>query len=324
MGGINSDPEYDVLVSGNITAISQSVVFDTPNKALQSVQITGTWSGTIQFEATNDGTNWFTVKAVDQSTLSKVTSTTTNGTFLLVSAGHAKSRVVSTAWTSGTASVNAYGSDITSVVYALQSDVWNINNISGVISLPTGAATETTLSAINTKLVQLALNYGVATGALRTASQIGNTTGAADFNAGATGAQTLRTVANQGAPNTNANGWFQRITDGADNAKVTTNQDLSVSDGLRNGGLNGTLSLVTANTAYEAKVGGSRLANRKSLVIVPQDNMFWGYDNTVTTSNGIPVYKDQPLIFSIDPDSTFQIWLVASASTKTAKIGESP
>lgn len=33
-----------------------------------------------------------------------------------------------------------------------QSGTWNINNISGTISLPTGAATETTLSSIDTKI----------------------------------------------------------------------------------------------------------------------------------------------------------------------------
>lgn len=46
-------------------------------------------------------------------------------------------------------------------------------------------------TAINGKLNN---NYGVATGALRTASQIGNTTGQADFNAGITTSQTLRVV----------------------------------------------------------------------------------------------------------------------------------
>jgi len=168
-------------------------------------------------------------------------------------------------------------------------------------------------------------NYGtVDINTLRTASQIGNATGTADFNAGATGAQTLRVVTNQGAPNTTANGWVQKITDGTDTAKVTTNQDLSVSDGLRNGGVYGTLTLTTGGTAYEAKVGGSRLAQRKSLIVIPQDNMFWGYNSSVTTSTGIPISKDQPISWDIDPDSTFQIWLVASASSKTAKIAESP
>lgn len=96
----------------------------------------------------------------------------------------------------------------------------DIRNITGTVSLPTGAATsanqlteishlssidtdidvalstrasEATLSTLNSKIAN---NYGAASGAVRTASQIGNTTGAADFNAGTTGAQTLRTSSN--------------------------------------------------------------------------------------------------------------------------------
>jgi hypothetical protein len=44
---------------------------------------------------------------------------------------------------------------IDGTVLASQSGTWNINNISGTVSLPTGAATETTLSAINGKLNSL-------------------------------------------------------------------------------------------------------------------------------------------------------------------------
>ncbi len=39
----------------------------------------------------------------------------------------------------------------TDSVSAVQSGTWNVNNISGTVSLPTGAATETTLSSIDTK-----------------------------------------------------------------------------------------------------------------------------------------------------------------------------
>jgi hypothetical protein len=69
-------------------------------------------------------------------------------------------------------------------------------NAAGELSVTFGAAafaTETTLAALNNKVAN---NYGAATGAVRTASQIGNTAGAADFNAGADSAQTLRVSAN--------------------------------------------------------------------------------------------------------------------------------
>lgn len=116
-----------------------------------------------------------------------------------------------------------------------------------------------------------------------------------------------------------------KITDGTDIVLVTTNGDLKASDGLRNGGVHGNLTLTTVNTAYEAKVGGSRLSNRKSMTIVPLDSdMYWGYDNSVTTANGTPLMKNQPLIFAIDPDSTFQVWLICVNANKNVRITESP
>lgn len=42
--------------------------------------------------------------------------------------------------------------DVTGTVAATQSGTWNINNVSGTVSLPTGAATESTLSAVSGKL----------------------------------------------------------------------------------------------------------------------------------------------------------------------------
>lgn len=44
---------------------------------------------------------------------------------------------------------------ISGTVAATQSGTWNINNISGTVSLPTGAATETTLAAVKTDLDKL-------------------------------------------------------------------------------------------------------------------------------------------------------------------------
>ena len=72
-----------------------------------------------------------------------------------------------------------------------QAGTWNLNNITGTISLPTGAATEATLAQLDGKVAN---NYGVATGAVRTAAQIGNAGGVADFDEGAAGSQTLRVV----------------------------------------------------------------------------------------------------------------------------------
>jgi hypothetical protein len=69
-------------------------------------------------------------------------------------------------------------------------------NTAGELSVTFGSAgfaTETTLSALNTKVAN---NFGAATGAVRTAAQVGNAGGAADFNSGTDSAQTLRVSAN--------------------------------------------------------------------------------------------------------------------------------
>lgn len=118
------------------------------------------------------------------------------------------------------------------------------------------------------------------------------------------------------------------VVDGLDPTKkqaVSANGDAAVSDGLHGGGVNGKVTLTVANTAYEAKVGASRLANRKLLTITPEDKMFWGYSNTVTVANGTPILKGQPLAFSIDPSSTtFQVWLVSAIASAVAAVTESP
>jgi len=44
----------------------------------------------------------------------------------------------------------------------------------------------------------------------------------------------------------------------------------------------------------------------------------------VTTASGTPLYKNQVAIFDVDPDSTFQVWLVASTNGRVARIAESP
>lgn len=114
-------------------------------------------------------------------------------------------------------------------------------------------------------------------------------------------------------------------TDPTKRASVSTNGDTGVADGLSSGGVFGNLNLVTGGTAYEAKVGASRLSLRKSLTITALDDMYWGYSNAVTTLNGTPLYKNQQIVFSIDPnDSSFQVWLVASVNNKNARITESP
>lgn len=116
------------------------------------------------------------------------------------------------------------------------------------------------------------------------------------------------------------------LSDGTDIALVTANGDQKVSDGIRGGGVYGALSIPTQNTPVEAKVGGARLSGRKLLYIYSNNNgLFWGLDNTVTTSSGIPLVSGQVVTFAIDPDaSTFQVWLVGSTNGKSVQVVEVP
>lgn len=50
------------------------------------------------------------------------------------------------------AELRASAVPVSGTVSAAQSGTWNINNVSGTVSLPTGAATQATLAAINTKI----------------------------------------------------------------------------------------------------------------------------------------------------------------------------
>lgn len=268
-------------------------------------------------------------------------------------------------------------------------DAFNVNNVTGTVSLPTGAATAAnqTNNLQTTQLVNsagnavavktlgstpLAADYGLETNSLMYGLTTGGGGGYVPVKVNPSG--TMETACNQ-----STSPWITRdesslvdnagFTDGSSRvtsagfildesagialtendvaaaridskraqvlviedtttrgrrAGVTANSDFKTSDGLRNGGVEGALTLTTGGTAYEAKVGGSALTNRKLLTITALDDMYWGYNNTVTTSTGTPIYKNQQIIFSIDPDSTFAIWLVASGNGKLARITECP
>ena len=69
------------------------------------VQVTGTFSGTLQFEVTIDGTNFVAVPALNVTTGTEATTTTGAGVFRFDVVGISQVRVGSTAWTSGTATL---------------------------------------------------------------------------------------------------------------------------------------------------------------------------------------------------------------------------
>jgi len=109
----------DQTASGSLTASAQSVTLTLASQSQVAVQVTGTWVGTLQFEGTVDGTNFFAIpaNAVNSSAV-PVTSTTANGNWLIPCAGYNKVRVRCSAFTSGTIVVSMQGSHGTQIVLA--------------------------------------------------------------------------------------------------------------------------------------------------------------------------------------------------------------
>lgn len=85
-----------------------SIAVNTVDASTVGVQITGTWIATLQFEGTNDGSNWNSVPAYAVTTAIAGTSTQRNGHWRVNVAGLTQFRVRASAWTSGTVQVDQH------------------------------------------------------------------------------------------------------------------------------------------------------------------------------------------------------------------------
>lgn len=96
----------DTTSSGTITANGQTVTINPNGTGTVGVQITGSWIGTIEFEATTDGVTFFSVtfSGVPAGTLVNNIAANTNGR--INSSGYNQVRLRASAWTSGTASIS--------------------------------------------------------------------------------------------------------------------------------------------------------------------------------------------------------------------------
>lgn len=114
----------DVTAQNSFTASTNAQTFTSVggyNTAL--VQITGTWTGTITFQGSVDGSTFFTIPAVSiDSSGVIVDNTTANGNWLLNISGLEKVRIYATTISSGTAVVDTHlsiGSNGVTLVHPL-------------------------------------------------------------------------------------------------------------------------------------------------------------------------------------------------------------
>ncbi|MDE2097856.1 MAG: hypothetical protein KGL39_11455 [Patescibacteria group bacterium] len=103
-----------LTVSGSLTASGSScgatncVLLNViSTAATAAVQVAGTYSGTLQFEGSVDGTNFNAIVAIPTGSVggARVTSTTGTGAWQVNTSGFAAVRVRCSAYTSGTATV---------------------------------------------------------------------------------------------------------------------------------------------------------------------------------------------------------------------------
>lgn len=112
--------QNDITASGSLAALNQTVVLALNGQSAASVQLSGTWVGTVTFEGSNDGTNWTSVNAVADSTSQPQPTTTVNGLYRLTPGGLMQLRANMTAFTSGSATVSMRASVGTGGIFANQ------------------------------------------------------------------------------------------------------------------------------------------------------------------------------------------------------------
>ncbi|CAK9249684.1 unnamed protein product [Sphagnum jensenii] len=116
--------------SGTIAALNQTVVASTAGYGSNFFNITGTWVGTITFQAHNGDFNWINIYVYLNATGSYASSATTvNTTVQLNCAGYVQVRAIATAWTSGTATLSW-----DSAAYPHQLQIYNPNSAANLLT----------------------------------------------------------------------------------------------------------------------------------------------------------------------------------------------
>lgn len=106
---------------------------------------------------------------------------------------------------------------------------------------------------------------------------------------------------------------------GVNYVSATTNGDLQATDVANTSCVYKNVSVTTS--ASELKVGVSRLTARKMIVIEPLGgDIYFGYDSSITTSNGILLKKGQ--IMALPIGATISVYAICASGTQDTRIQE--
>lgn len=92
--------------SGSLTAANETVTLGINECGSATVQLSGTWSGTVTFEATTLGNTWVSVVAKNAATGAEATTATANGIYIIPAGGFNQIRARFSTATSGTLVIN--------------------------------------------------------------------------------------------------------------------------------------------------------------------------------------------------------------------------
>ena len=159
----------DVTASGSLAAAAQVVTLALAGQSAAAAQITGTWVGTITFEASLDGTTWTAINATPASTSTPQTTTTVNGLYRLGPGGFQQFRANMSAFTSGSATVLLRAGAGTGAVIANQ--ILPTRNTDGTSSQAIKAASTAAVAADQAAVVSLSPNSPVTQATLTKGTQ---------------------------------------------------------------------------------------------------------------------------------------------------------
>lgn len=187
----------------------------------------------------------------------------------------------------------------------------NVGNITGTVSLPTGASTSANQATEITALTSIQSTSNST--AVNTNSIMSNQTNG-----------TQRTLVTDLVGNLQPSGdaaartIYVRLNDGT-NSTIVFNSQLETADILNTGSQYRAQSVTT--TAALALGGASALANRKLLHVTPTNGtVYWGYSSGVTTTTGTPLFTNQTLYLSVGPTVTVYVISAGTVDTRIAEI----
>jgi hypothetical protein len=339
----------DTTQTGTITAVSGAVTINSQGQYSIVASISGTFVATLIVQQQNVDLSWIQVPFFFVSNMPPYTTgtnTTIPNVILILGGGYLQTRVIATSYTSGTVNVaidasvaqqavyagqlgtwnvgisagtNAIGSITNSVFGATQSGTWNITNISGTVSLPTGASTAANQATEISSLQLIDNSIGsVSAGTAGTGSNliglVFNTTLPTLTNGQQAAAQADSSGRLIIAPLTNTSVVKAQLQDNNGVGILSLDNQLQTADVISVAGQNRAQSVTT--TAAEALGGATILANRKFLSIRPTNGtIYWGFTTGVTTTTGTPIFANE--VFTISATAAVHIYVIAAATTDT-------